>query len=151
MRLPRLPRSPMGTGIGDLIFFTAWFGFVLLWIALVGWSAVQQVDTRLHGVRTTAVAVSSRSEVWHDEDGVTRRWYTVVDYSVAGRSFREEVSGGYDPGDEVAVVYDPAAPQHVVSADSISTFGLVVTLVMVGFGVAMLVFGVGFVRDWYSW
>jgi hypothetical protein len=140
----------LGGGIGDAAFFVAWFGFVIVWIGFQVANIVSTFALRESGVHTTAVALSTRSEVWSDEDGTYTVYFTKVGYTVNDKRYVEEISGAYSAGERIQIVYDAENPEKVAHEKEIGVGGTIISFVFLLFGLGMLAFGISFARDWYS-
>ncbi|GIH64588.1 hypothetical protein [Microbispora siamensis] len=143
-------RSHALQGVGSVAFFTAWFGILISMLVAQVFGIVSALDLGRHGVHTTGVALSTRSETWNDADGdpVTVH-YTKIGFTVGTERHVEEISGRYTTGEKVRIVYDPQSVNVVRSEEDTGLGGLVGDFVGVAVLLAMLVFGVSFAISWY--
>ncbi|MEU8176983.1 DUF3592 domain-containing protein [Microbispora hainanensis] len=140
------------SGVGSVAFFAAWFGILLVMLVAQVSGIVTALDLGRHGVRTTGVALSTRSETWHDTDGHSYTVnYTKIGFTVGTQRHVEEISGRYATGEKVRIVYDPENVNVVRSEEDTGPGGLAGHFVVLAILLAMLVFGVGFVFSWYRW
>ncbi|NJP24728.1 hypothetical protein OHB01_20355 [Microbispora hainanensis] len=140
------------SGAGSVAFFVAWFGILIVALVAQVSNLVSALDLGRHGVRTTGVALATRSETWNDTDGhpITVD-YTKVGFTVGAQRHVEEISGRYATGEKVRIVYDPENVNVVRSEEDTGLGGLAGHFVLIAILLAMLVFGVSFVFSWYRW
>jgi hypothetical protein len=156
MRARRRRGRRFGSAVFDIVFFVAWFGFVVFWIVAVSLSTVQNIHLRGSGVHANGVALSTRSETSTSYNSdthtstTTTDYYTTIQYTVGDKRYVEEISGSYAKGKRVDIVYDPEHPETVAPEGDVSIGGLIFDFVFLAFGLGMLGFGILFVRGWYS-
>ncbi|GIH48098.1 DUF3592 domain-containing protein [Microbispora rosea] len=140
------------SGVGSFAFFAAWFGILIVMLVAQVFDIVSALDLGRHGVRTTGVALSTRSETWNDTDGhpITVN-YTKIGFTVGTQRHVEEISGWYATGEKVRIVYDPESVNVVRSEEDTGLGGLAGNFVGIAILLAMLVFGVSFVFSWHRW
>lgn len=156
MRVRRRGGRRFGSTVLNIVFFAAWFGFVVFWIVVVSVSIVEAVHLRESGVHANGVALSTRSETSTSYDSnthttsTTTDYYTTIQYTVGDKRYVEEISGSYAKGKRVDIVYDPEHPETLAAESDVGIVGLTVRFVFLAFGLGMLGFGISFVRNWYS-
>jgi hypothetical protein len=137
-------------GVGSIAFFAVWFGILIYGIAGQLVDINSTLELRRHSVHTTGIALSTRSEEWHDDETAYIVYYTKVGFVVGTDRRVGEIAGKHTTGEKVAIVYDPDNPDVVGSESSIEGGSLVGYFVHIAFMLGMIVFGIGFVISWYS-
>nr|WP_157474737.1 DUF3592 domain-containing protein [Parafrankia sp. EUN1f] len=128
----------------------AMFAFLLFWNGVVIHGLVSDLSFRNDGAHTTAVALSTRSETWQDEDGSYTVHFTKVGYTVDGEKYVREISGSFEEGRRLDVLYDRGNPGEVRNPSDVGIGSIIGGVVFLIFGIGMLGFLVSFVRDWRS-